>query len=362
MSCRFRPLAFLLIALLALLSASAPVAAKKKKPKRTFLYLFAPDQLRAWELVEGALEPTNPPFVLTNASSFLGDGDHQSMVYDPKFKLLLVAGNGGMRGLPVGKDGTPDGTAPGPTEFGFTGVSSAKRGDKVFAYGMRPFSDDIVGFKLKKSGELTLLPDGFPFTTVDKPQGCSVLGSTLFVAGEGEGEVAAYEIGKKGDLTELAGSPNSDPGSLIGVWPDPVGGKVYAPDLLANQVFGYEVTPNGLAELADSPFASTVNVGLGMAIGPADLHYAIGPAGKIVAFRRQGDGDLVQLGAAQTGWPSDPDCAAQSPDGNFLVVVNGNAEVVRLYSVDKATGAIALVDTESFTMDSGMKTAVFVQL
>jgi len=352
----------LLLALLAALAAgAAPVAAKKNKPKRTFLYVFNSPNIRSWELVSGQLEPTNPPFFASGVAAFLATGDHRAMVYEAKFKLLVLAGNGGVETVSVGKDGLLKDFS-GAVGGSYLGAALHRKGDKAFVYLSMPFSNEIDAYKLSKKGKLTHL-DGFPVGTVAEPGGMAVKDGVLFVAGK-TGSLAAYSIGKKGDLEEVAGSPFGDLGSPAAVWADSAANAVYMPDQSGAGIFGLRVKNGQLEELDGSPFEVAGDFGvLGLALGPNGIHYATGAGGGMSAMVRDGVGALQALGPRQENLVSAADCAAQSPDGAFLAVTHGSSDRLYLYSIDPKTGLLTEVDEETPPLDNNTpKSAIFVQL
>lgn len=76
---------------------------------------------------------------------------------------------------------------------------------------------------------------------------------------QGSDDVSAYQIGKNGFLTPIAGSPFTAGGNPDGVVVDPLRRFLYVTNETSNSVSAYQIGKNGsLAPIAGSPFPTGI--------------------------------------------------------------------------------------------------------
>jgi hypothetical protein len=331
------------------IGGAAPVAAKKKKPKATFVYVhdngntpgvhgFAVDRLTGdLGLIPGS------PFAAGTTSANCG-GFCQTLAYSPQKKLLFVGGADGVHVFSVAKDGVLT-EVPG-SPFGGTlyyGVETLTKGGKTFVYAADYTANSIAGFRVGNGGALTPL-NGFPLATAAEPVGLAVAGGRLFVASQ-SAKASVYTVSGNGQLTPVSGSPVTLGGLNYNVAPDPGGGFFYVPDDTSGVIHGFS-TAAGLAGISGSPFTLAFpGGGGGLVLGPAGVGALFFDAG-VQPVTRNAAGVLANSGSFQNFGLSGPDSAAFTDDGAFLAVASSNTDTVRLYSVTPGTGQLLPTDTE----------------
>lgn len=184
-----------------------------------------------------------------------------------------------------------------------------------FLYVSSSTSNNMTVFQIGTSGLLTLVPstgaNQNPISsggTTPKSIRISPNGSVLYVANSGSNNIAAFQIGTNGLLTQVpptAGNPN----------PISVGG----------------ITPNGIIVSSNGQYLYSVNGGGNVST------FTIGGGG-LLTLVPPSSGNLNPVPAG-----TNPVAVTFSPDGQVLFVANGGG-TVSSYTITTTTGLLAPVN------------------
>lgn len=354
------------------------------KPKRDFVYIHdrrTGGGILGYEMIDDALTPlAGSPFALIDESD--NSGISGSMAYSKKRKLLFTSGYGGLTAWDVAADGIPtvvDGSPFGLPEstdiegrVNFTALAVVDKGKKTYVYAADDSQGVVLGYIFDSKGNATLI-DGLPIVLAEECFQVQATKKVLLVA-RYDALVEGFRIGKNGKLTpgKADPSPVRSGNFFVGITLDPKGGKyLYAAnfeDGLPVDVLKLKPSTTALTPIDGSPFDS----GFPAEIGNGDT--VVASKGKVlfvVSKETGGDTDLQPLlrgkkGALAIAGPGQESGLARlaavglDAKGEHLVVSSGTNNKVRLYSVDKKTGALTMLDEESIDNSAGMNTAVFV--
>ncbi len=229
-----------------------------------------------------------------------------SMVMDSSGKFVLVANQGsnsvsvfsvdGGTGLLTEITGSPFATAAGPSGLAMTGTTLfvANQGaGTVSVYTIDPASGSLTqatgspfaagthptALDVDPSGKFLYVADqatnsvlafaiagsslsaisGSPIAAGTAPVSVRVVGSSVYVANSGSGNVSAYSIGGSGALTAISGSPFSAGTNPVYIASGSSGGLVFVANQGSNNISVFQVGSGGALTAVDgSPFATVV--------------------------------------------------------------------------------------------------------
>lgn len=188
----------------------------------------------------------------------------RTMVMTPDGRFLFVShGDSTLRqpGVIIGFAVAPDGTvAPhaGPYAIGTSGGAPIITPDGRFLYVPGEESNELHGFHIDDSGQLTPVP-GSPYSVIGEHQGTAVTpdGRHLYVTDITGDLVRAYRIAADGALDPVPGSPFPAGDLPIGITPSPDGRFLYVSNFNSDNVSIYAITDTGaLSQLSGSPAAT----------------------------------------------------------------------------------------------------------
>jgi 6-phosphogluconolactonase (cycloisomerase 2 family) len=165
-----------------------------------------------------------------------------------------------------------------------------------------------------------------------------------YVSNSGSSNVAAFDIGPEGSLSQLSGSPFGGAEGAEGVTMTPDGRHLYTPSFIENTVAAYSVAPNGsLSLVTGSPFPAA-GLHFTVAITPDGNHlYVPEFGGHVYAFNVAADGSLSPVTGSPFTAPGDAFGVAVTPDGNRLYVSSTGNERIYAFNIaaDGSLNAIA---------------------
>jgi 6-phosphogluconolactonase len=126
---------------------------------------------------------------------------------------------------------------------------------------------------------------------------------------------------------------------------------VYVANATTATVSGYLVGTNALTAVANSPFTLTFTP-TAVAVNPANSIVFVAGSSSISAFSIQSGGVLSVL---TSGGVLGVDAIAMdiSPDGNWLLVLDGNGLSIEEFQINSTTGALTQVPSTFYTVSSG---------
>jgi 6-phosphogluconolactonase (cycloisomerase 2 family) len=292
----------------------------------------------------GSFNIGNNGALTLNSTSIAAGSDPQAIVMDSKRRYAYVVNNAGP-GLAGGVlqysidhgHGTlavvqaPNAssnltTAVPPVVTGVQPMGAAVDPSNNFVFVANYGSDSISVFSLDTTdGALTPVSGGvFQEPAGSKPVGLVARGTSLFVANQGTGNVAAYTYDSKGILT-LAGTVTVG-ANTTAINADAGGATLYVADGTANTVTAISVS------------GSTLTVGSSTAVGTAPSSISTDPSGKYLFVTNSGSNDvsaftigggsLTQLSGSPFKTGANPSFSTTNPAGTVLYVANkGDATV-----------------------------------
>ncbi|MGV3720496.1 MAG: hypothetical protein ACO1SX_06250, partial [Actinomycetota bacterium] len=247
------------------------------------------------------------------------------------------------------------------------GVAVAEIGKRTYVYTSDPVSRTFYLYRVQADGSLAHIPEFEPLLP-DGPTGLRVV-KNLLLFGMRNGATAGCKIFGDGTLLPLPGYDRTFSAPANAVFPDAKGKTFYVPDAATPEVSGFQITAKRAKALRNSPYASNVTTGSGlasMAVGAGSQVFAFAPpnggTGDVQAFRRAKNGVLTPSMASQSSGLASLKGGALDPTGRFLVVVDDVSDQLKSFSVNQSTGALTLVDTETAAFgDDDVNGLVFVR-
>lgn len=347
------------VGLIAVMACAAAAPGMTARSRNTFLYVHdngTPNQVWSYELgPTGLLEPLEGPPASTGNGDFNQSGVYGSAACSAKRKLLFTTGANGVSAFRVATDGTLSLVAGSPfaPNAATHGVAVVEIGNKTYVYASDSSpSRTFYLYRVLADGSLAHIPE-FQALLPDGPTGLRVVKS-LLLFGMRNGETAGCRILRNGDLVPLPGYDLAFSAPSNAVYPDAKGKTFYVPDAATAEVSGFQITAKKAKKLRNSPYSSNVTTATGvasMAVGAGSQVFAFAPpnggVGDVQAFRRAKNGALTPALASQDSGLASLKGGALDPTGRFLVLVDDVSDQLKSFSVNQATGALTLVDTET---------------
>ncbi len=237
-------------------------------------------------------------------------------------------------------------------------LSSATDAHAIRAlYSAGPDSDNIAGFKLPNSGELTPLPTS-PAAGGDSPGAMTVnqTNTAVFSTSFNTNQVIAHPIGNNGALGALPAKATGDePG---GIALNPTGTKLFVANSADDTVSIYSVNTGtgALTELATSPQPTVVDP-FAVAVSPDGQNLYVAQRDNdvgddtIAAYDVATNGTLTPVAGSPFATGDQPSAIAIRPDGSGLYVLNAVSGTISSYSV---AGSGALSELASSPTAAGL--------
>lgn len=357
--------------MIAALAAATLVPGATAGTKRTFLYAHdngIANRVWGFELTKtGTLEPLPGGPVDTNNSRFDLSGVAGTAAYSAKKKLLFTAGGSGVSAFRVGADGSLTLVEGSPflPQAEMESVTVAEIGKRTYVYASEPASGVIHLYDVHKDG--TLVEVDVEMYVGDAPTGMKVVNNIIYF-GRRDGTTAGCKIRKDGTLVPIPGYDLEFAGPVNMVYPDVKGKNLFIKDAATPQFFAFKLAKKRAKEHGQSPYESTVSTTAGLsalAVGAGKHVFALGSLngeGDVQAFKVTKKGKLKASETTQDSGLTNLKGGAIDPSGRFLVLVDDVNDTLKSFAINKATGALTLVDTETVAFgDDDVNGLVFVK-
>ncbi len=318
----------------------------------------------------GELSPlAGSPFSANNTTSSCG-GPCQTLTFFKQRRLLFATGGNGISVFRVAGTGalTLVPGSPFGAFFGF-GVHALKRAARAFVYASEESQDRMRGFEIQDVGTLVEL-GASPFPSGgDGPLGATGVKSFLFAANENNDQsVSAFKVKRDGTLAAAPGSPFTDGSDYFSVYVDTRGKFIYTAECDGGRIYGFRVDPRtaALTPLPGSPFGIPIlSTCGGLALTSKPLMFALGERdgglNDIQALRRAGSGALTVLGTPQSSGVQRIESGALDMAGRFLAVASSQADQLKIFRVNAATGELTQADNAGPNFGTDVNAVVFAQ-
>jgi len=244
-------------------------------------------------------------------------------------------------------------------------LASTAAAKGTFVYLHDSETDQVHAYQLGKKGELTPLA-GSPFAGPGGGGGCGGQCQTLAydkrrkaLFASSPAGITVWSVAKDGSLSVVPGSPfnsASGAGDLSGTSAVKRGKRVflYVADF-NGPLLGFEVTPTGsLVELPGSPFVGLVGP-TGVAAVKDKLFVVDELASEVASFKIEKDGSLTPAPGSPVAPAAVEFIYSASPDrkAKFLYVADDGLSV-HSFRIDKKSGALAEVTGSPVGVDFGL--------
>jgi hypothetical protein len=379
----------ILLALLALALLSAAAEAMPKKSRYVYmhdrrngggLFAFRLDDDSDLVSLEGS------PYDLVESSDNTG-GISDSLAWSKKRKMLFTVGHDGVTAWDLGDDGVPavrEGSpfeqpdvSPGDGSTNYLSVVAVDKGRVTYVYAAEEGAGVVMGWAFDKDGSSASI-DGLPLDVGESAIDLALRGKRHLLVGDYDAGVHLLKIGKGGTLSVVGDTPGEYP---ITTWfqdltLDPKGKRIlYAIDAGADglpvMALSLKAGKGLFTEVPGAPFDSgfpdeqdngfKVLASKGKVLFATTGHVGYGDDDLFPMVRGK-KGALVPVGEGQDSGMGKPSVVALDAKGKLLVAGSTQSNELRLFAVDKKTGALTLLDTEDLAGEpAGSGAALFVE-
>lgn len=342
-----------------------PIAAPSFAATFVYVHSRGTGEVFGFELAKGGTLTALPGSPFATGGGFAGadcGGHCQTMAYSKRGKALIAGEIDSISSLVVAEDGTLSRAPGSPLAMtgDFLGTGVVQHGKYVYVNDYD--GDEVHGFEVAKSGELSAIA-GSPWTTGgDSPIGLSAANKVVVSANQLSNNLSSFRVGEGGVLTPAPNSPVTPSGANVveNVDVDSKGRFAYAGDCGFPGIHGFAIAKKTaeLIPLAGSPFATASDVCYGVAPTKKGA-IAFTRFSEFQVFARGKDGALATPAApVVTGFS---DSHALTKNEKIIVAAEDSTGMVGTFAFDRKTGSITPIDSDSIPGASQAQATVIVK-